>query len=86
MRIAWGMRSRPYACDPIFAGGVGLVDAVPGMATFGKWSFLPLIPSGSRATRRESLKALKGKSPALKPRAWEAGLADLPVRVIFEDL
>jgi hypothetical protein len=35
--------------------------------------------------RRAALKALKGKSPALKPRVWEPGLADLPVRVIFED-
>jgi len=39
----------------------------------------------TEADRRTALKALKGKSPALKPRAWEAGLADLPVLVIFED-
>ena len=39
----------------------------------------------TEADRRTALKALKGKSPALKPRAWEPGLADLPVRVIFED-
>ena len=39
----------------------------------------------AEADRRTALKALKGKSPALKPRVWEPGLADLPVRVIFED-
>jgi hypothetical protein len=35
--------------------------------------------------RRAALKALRGKSPVLKPRVWDQGLADLPVRVIFED-
>jgi len=39
----------------------------------------------TEADRRAALKALKGKSPALNPRVWEPGLADLPVRVIFED-
>jgi hypothetical protein len=39
----------------------------------------------TEADRRAALTALKGKSPALKPRVWEPGLADLPVRVIFED-
>lgn len=39
----------------------------------------------TEADRRAALKALKGKLPALKPRVWEPGLADLPVRVIFEE-
>jgi hypothetical protein len=39
----------------------------------------------TEADRRTALTALKGRSPALKPRVWEAGLIDLPVRLIFED-
>ena len=39
----------------------------------------------TEADRHTALKTLKGKSPALKPRVSKEGLADLPVRVIFED-
>jgi hypothetical protein len=39
----------------------------------------------TEADRRTALKSLRGRSAVLKAHVWEQGLADLPVRVIFED-